>query len=190
MAETLQENNYRIGLNTAREQARRDNAVGQSADQDEDGGLEEQEAKSQNFLRRRLDMLKNRSKDQGGESADIVQKQAEEKLKKELARKASLKAANLAMGATLILLVVTVLVWTVQFIGGNLLGSKVIPKLDLGEIILWLIAMAVVATLFFLIMFFIAMISYAYQHPLEALINMGSFFRSVFWEVFKSLFKN
>lgn len=191
MADTLQENNYRTGLNIVREQARRNSSADASADQEGDDGLEAQEAQSQNFFRRRLSMLKNLAREKkGATNPGVLQQEAEAKIKKEIARKASWRTVNLVMGSTLILVFLTVLVWTVQFIGGNILGSKVIPKLGIGEIVMWLLAMTIVSTFFYIIMFFIGIISYAYEHPLQALVEMNGFFRSVIWEIFKGFFRS
>lgn len=62
------------------------------------------------------------------------QKQATKKLAskavKKIATKGIIRFIAIACGATVIGLVITYLIWTVQAISSNLMGSKWIPKLD------------------------------------------------------------
>jgi uncharacterized membrane protein YcjF (UPF0283 family) len=182
MAEVLQAN-YQRDLAAARRVA--PSPVAEKAEEEADP-VAEQEEKSQGFLRRRLNSLRGKAKQQEGEKGtDVLQEQAEEKIKKEIAQKLTWRMVNMAMGATVILAFLTVLIWTVQFIAGNIMGSKVIPKLGLGEIILWLIGLLVIFTIFNMIMLGITLMVQVYENPVEMLSNLGGIFWKVFWGILK-----
>ncbi|MFA6252963.1 MAG: hypothetical protein WCV69_01695 [Patescibacteria group bacterium] len=181
MAEVLQAN-YQRDLAAARRVA--SSSVPDTAE--ELDPVAEQEEKSQGFLRRRLESLRGKAKQQEGEKdGNVLQQQAEEKIKKEIAQKLTWRAVNMAMGATVILAFLTVLIWTVQFIAGNIFGSKIIPKLGMGEIILWLIGLLVIFTIFNMIMLGITLMVQVYENPLETLSNLSSIFWKVFWGILK-----
>ena len=182
MAEVLQAN-YQRDLAAARRVA--PSPVADKAEEEIDP-VAEQEEKSQGFLRRRLESLRGKAKQQEGEkSTDVLQQQAEEKIKKEIAQKLTWRMVNMAMGATLILAFLTVLIWTVQFIAGNILGSKIIPKLGIGEIILWLVGMMVIFTIFNMIMLGITLMVQVYENPLETLVKLSGIFWELFWGILK-----
>lgn len=150
--------------------------------------LEEQEAEGQDAQRRRLAMLQERARgEQEAKSGGALQAQAEERIKKEIAKKISWRAVNIAMGAMVLLLVLTVLIWTVQFIGGNIMGSKMIPKLGMGETILWLVALFIVFAAFNAIMLAISILVQVYEDPLKTVATFGSIILQVFWGVVKGL---
>ncbi len=74
------------------------------------------------------------------ESADRLRKEAVKKSQEAVKRLASrLKIAKIGAALTLVGLIVTYLIMTFQFIGGNWLGNPAIPKLSFLEIILWFI---------------------------------------------------
>ncbi|MFA6307224.1 MAG: hypothetical protein WCS88_01465 [Patescibacteria group bacterium] len=73
------------------------------------------------------------------QAREKISKEWRDKIVKEVAKKVSVRAASWGAGATGVGLLVTFGIWTVQAIGGNLMGSKWIPKLELYELILWLI---------------------------------------------------
>lgn len=182
MAEVLQAN-YQRDLAAARRVA--SNPVAEKAEEEADP-IAEQEEKSQGFLRRRLESLRGKAKQQEGEkSTDVLQQQAEEKIKKEIAQKLTWRMVNMTMGATVILAFLTVLIWTVQFIAGNIFGSKIIPKLGMGEIILWLIGLFVIFTIFNMIMLGITLMVQVYENPLEVLSNLSGIFWKLFWGILK-----
>ncbi len=131
---------------------------------------------------RRLDFLRNRAKQKSGASEEnILQKQAEEKLKKEIAQKLSWRAVNIATGASIILIFVTILIWTIQFIGGNMMGSKMIPKLGIGETILWIIGLVVIAVLWNMILLGITLLIQVFEDPGGLIGSIISIFWNNFW---------
>jgi hypothetical protein len=145
--------------------------------------LAEQEEQSQNFLRRSLSSLRGKAKGQAEEKgSNVLQQQAEEKIKKEIARKLTLRAVNMAMGASVVLAIVTVIIWTVQFIGGNMMGSKLIPKLGLGETILWLICLIIVSILIDVIILGITLMIEIFENPTSIVGNIISIFWNGFWD--------
>jgi hypothetical protein len=85
------------------------------------------------------------------------------------------------MGASVILLFVTIIIWTVQFIGGNMMGSKLIPKLGLGEIILWLIGLAIMVALFNMIVLAITLMIEVFEKPGNLLGDILNIFWKDFW---------
>lgn len=178
MAEVL-DSTYQRGLTAARSQT----APSNPAVENEEDPLTEQEEQSQNFLRRRLQALRNIAKSKvEGQGGSTLQQEAEAKAKKEIAKRMSWRMVNVTMGSTVILVFLTVIVWTVQFIGGNMMGSKLIPKLGLGETILWIIGLVVVVTIFNLILLGLTLIAEVFENPgklVETLIN-------IFWKNFWS----
>lgn len=165
----------------------RSDSQGTASSAVEDTGTEDGEQNS-NFFRRRLDALRGKGKEEKSEKdVNVVQKQAEEKIKKELAKKLSWRALNMAMGASVILVFVTIIVWTVQFIGGNMMGSKLIPKLGLGETILWVIGLIILTVIFNTIVLAITMMIQVYEDPSGLVRVFGNIILQVFWGALKSL---
>lgn len=186
MAEVLQQNTYQRGLSEARESARREIASADSSNSRQDSenidSLAAQEEESQNFLRRRLGALRGMGKARQLEKdGNILQQQAEEKIKKEVAKKLSWRVFNMAMGASVILIFVTIIVWTVQFIGGNMMGSKLIPKLGLGETILWIIGLVILTAIIDTIILAIAMMIQVFEDPGGLLQSAVAIFWGSFW---------
>ncbi len=84
----------------------------------------------------------------------------------DLQKKAVLKSAKGGTAATLLGLVITYAIMTIQFIAGNIFESKNIPKLGLGETIIWvcatfLIIVGTIAALTFSIIMIMGTISIA-----------------------------
>ena len=95
----------------------------------------------------------------------IVADKAKKKIQ-DLQKKAILKSAKGGTAATLLGLVITYAIMTVQFIAGNIFESKNIPKLGLGETIIWvcatfLIIVGTIAALTFSILMLMGTISIA-----------------------------
>jgi len=76
------------------------------------------------------------------EATDKFKKEAQELLMKtaeKIAKKLGLRTVSLSSGSTGVGLIVTFIIWSGQAILGNLMGSKIVPKLDWWEFILWLV---------------------------------------------------
>ena len=103
--------------------------------------------------KRRLAEAKQAVKKRGQK---IVADKAKKKLQ-DLQKKAILKSAKGGTAATLLGLVITYAIMTVQFIAGNIFESKNIPKLGLGETIIWVCAtfLIIVGTIAALTLFII-----------------------------------
>ncbi|PWB38587.1 MAG: hypothetical protein C3F02_02640 [Parcubacteria group bacterium] len=95
----------------------------------------------------------------GKEAVDRLKKEAVKKSQEAVARLASrLKIAKIGSALTLVGIIVTYLIMTFQFIAGNWLAKANVPKLSLGEIIIWgllsiiiLLAILLLFLLFFLV---------------------------------------
>jgi len=72
----------------------------------------------------------------GGQAA-IATPEATDSAAKYFAKKAQLRILTGSMAASLYFLIIAYMIWTVQLFFGNLLKSKLVPKLDLWEIIIW-----------------------------------------------------
>ena len=110
--------------------------------------------------KRRLAEAKQAVKKRGQK---IVADKAKKKIQ-DLQKKATLKAAKGGTAATLLGLVITYAIMTVQFIAGNIFESKNIPRLGLGETIIWvcstfLIIVGPIAALTLLILMMVVAIS-------------------------------
>ncbi len=123
------------------------------------------------------------------DSSDMLQekmkKQVKEEVEKrvrEFAAKSSLRIFNIACSATLVLLIVTYITWTIQIIVGNLLGNPLIPKLSGLEMGLWAI---VSLLLFALIIIIIAILGLGIR-----MLTDPSFLVQEIWDTFTNWFKN
>jgi uncharacterized membrane protein YcjF (UPF0283 family) len=157
-----------------------ENETDDSAVDPEESGRRSQKGRL-NFLRKKA------SEKTGAEGTDVIKQQAEEKIKKEIAQKLTWRAANMAMGASIILIFLTILVWTVQFIGGNLMDSKMIPKLSLGETILWIIGLCIIFALIDLILLVIIMAAQVFKDPIGLITVFGKVILEVFWGAIKTV---
>lgn len=153
-----------------------------TAENNVEDALPDPEEEGRRSQKSRLNFLRKKATEKKGEeSTNVLQEQAEEKIKKEIAQKLTWRAVNMTMGATVVLVFLTILVWTVQFIGGNLMGSKMIPKLSLGETILWIIGLCVIGTLLNMIILAITLMIEAYEKPGNLLLTAISFLWKNFW---------
>lgn len=85
-------------------------------------------------------MLASDKREDAKEAEEKIKKELEEKIKKkvtETAAKAGFNSVSTGAAATLIGIIVTWILWTIQFIGGNWLKSKIIPALGTVRLILW-----------------------------------------------------
>ncbi len=101
----------------------------------------EQENLEQDNLEQQQKRALAADKKQGGVSQ--AKDEAVEKLKKEaelLARRATLRFINSAFAATVVGLIVTYIIMSVQAVAGNFFGSKIIPPLSMLELGIWLLA--------------------------------------------------
>lgn len=80
------------------------------------------------------------------DSPELMQAQMKKKIEaeaekrvREFAARNSWRIFNIACSATLVLLIVTYITWTIQIIVGNLLGNPLVPKLSGFEMGLWAI---------------------------------------------------
>jgi hypothetical protein len=88
----------------------------------------------------RLDALRrNQAEAAATQAAEVVKEQLKAK-GKQLATRAALRLAGGTAAATVIGMFITYGIWAIQFLAGNLSRSKIIPKLELWEIICFAIA--------------------------------------------------
>lgn len=159
-----------------------------SEDGEDKDEIDDLDIENQNAARRHIEELKQRARQRLLNSGqESTQRLAEEKVKKEIAQKVGWRSVKIAMGATVLLAILTVLIWTVQFIGGNIMGVKWMPKLDIGEIILWLVALFIVFAAFSAIMILITILVQVYEDPIQAVLTFGSIILEVFWGVIKGV---
>jgi len=87
--------------------------------------------------RRRLDAAKREAQEQAQEA---IKKKAQEVTKKAAKKAASKVTVRLISGvaaASIVGLIITYLIMTIQFGAGNIMQSKIIPKLSLVEVLIW-----------------------------------------------------
>tara|TARA_B100001964_G_scaffold228235_1_gene279121 strand:- start:631 stop:1080 length:450 start_codon:yes stop_codon:yes gene_type:complete len=122
----------------------------------------DQDGQNDDINKRKLAELKQQAK---ARIKKKVQDKAKKKIK-ELQKKAILKATKGGAGATLVGLIITYAIMTIQFIAGNIFESKIIPKLGFAETIIWacatiLIIICTIASITILIMMAMGAISVA-----------------------------
>lgn len=116
---------------------------------------------------------KRRSAAKSGIASDKAKERVVDQTKKiavKAAKQAILRVINVAFAATLVGIIVTYLIMTVQLIAGNLLGIKAI-KLEIWEVVIWVLLS--ITILFIIISFVLILVIVANPH--EAV-----------WEAFKS----
>lgn len=72
----------------------------------------------------------------------------------------TLKTVKIAFGVSLVLAIVTYVIWSLQFVFGNLMGLDFMPELEGAELYLfWVISFFLVSTLIILIMVVMAILN-------------------------------
>lgn len=103
--------------------------------------------RAQDVSRRQFDQVKRKAINQAKQKAEQQATRAVEKF----AMRGALRVIAIGSAATIIGLVISYAIWTVQIFAGNLMGSKWIPPLELWEIIAW----GVVGLVLIILMIFI-----------------------------------
>lgn len=106
------------------------------------------------------------------------EKAVKDQIRKEVAKKAvrvasriSLRLVNTALGASVIGLVVVWVVWTIQLIAGNLLGSQTIPPLKSWEKVAWFLLGALLGAAVLGIIILLYMIIHPEQVVMQVVIE-------------------
>ena len=138
---------------------------------------------SEQYRKRLLDRFRQT------DSPEILQEQMKKQIKaeaekrvREIAAKSSLRIFNIACSATLVLLIVTYITWTIQVIVGNLLGNPLVPKLSGLEMGVWAVVSLI---LFALIIIIIAILGLGIR-----MLTDPSFMVKEIWDTFTNWFKN
>ena len=87
--------------------------------------------------RRKLDAARHQAQEQAQE---MIKKKAQEAVKKAAKKAASKVTVRLISGvaaASIVGLIITYLIMTIQVFAGNLMQSKIVPKLSLVELLIW-----------------------------------------------------
>lgn len=140
----------------------------QALDEDQIAEEEEDAATGAKNMSRQL-----RAARQSQQKAELKKKVEEEVVKRAQNLARTFKIAKIGSAATLIGLVITYVLMSIQFIGGNWLGSPNIPKLAVWELVLWGLLTAIL--LFIMIMAFMVVILLLIVAlgPLAALLAFG-----------------
>ncbi|GEM_PF-3376200 len=149
--------------------------LSQESDQEDDSGIKERaQVKSRRAFKRYKRQAKEKAK-----------KKIKQKIAKKVASRGAIRLVAGAFGATGVGLIVTYIIWTVQAIAGNLMGSKIIPKLEWWELILWfIIGLLLFALLVLLGGLLITAVKFMIATPGEQAIYLGK----ALWEYIKDLF--
>ncbi|MFA5126890.1 MAG: hypothetical protein WC465_02725 [Patescibacteria group bacterium] len=161
------------------ERSEQGQAEGDAVEQDLAAG---EDARSQARVLQRqqkADKQKSAASQVEGQVEQAVQEQA-----KAVAKQSVLRWVNVALGSTILLFVVTVLIWTFQFIVGNVLESKIVPPLKLWEIILWLASLLLLMGVTLLIVAMISFMVKITHFDWDAIKILGE----SLWSAFKDAF--
>lgn len=138
---------------------------------------------SEQYRRRLLDRFRKT------DSPEILQEQMKKQIKaeaekrvREFAAKSSLRVFNIACSATLVLIIVTYITWTIQIIVGNLLGNPLVPKLSGLEMGLWGIVSLLLFALIIMIIAILALGVRMFTDPL--------FMVKELWDSLTDMFQN
>ncbi|MBT6690935.1 hypothetical protein HOB10_01215 [Candidatus Parcubacteria bacterium] len=93
--------------------------------------MAEQESK------RKLAAAKREAQEKAQEMVKKKAKEATQKVVKKAASKLTLRLVSGAAAASIVGLIISYIIMTIQFFIGNLLESKLVPKLSLVEILIW-----------------------------------------------------
>lgn len=136
---------------------------------------------TEDMARRELQRLRKEALEKASEE---FRRRVGKKVAQKIASRALFRSIALAAGATLVGIIVTYLIWTVQLFAGNLLGSKIIPPLDFWEIILWgILSFIVLFALILAIVQILPAVLFA-----GGIIDGLQLFGSLIWEVAQSWF--
>jgi hypothetical protein len=114
----------------------------------------------------------------------LAKRKARAKIAQKMAKQGILRVVATAAGATMVGLIVTYLLMTIQAIAGNLLGSKWIPKLNsLGDKFFWWelptwIAVSLLMFAVLIVLVFIGILAVAFT-PTGALLITGMLVKSL-----------
>lgn len=143
-----------------------DNQDRQNAEEEENDQNPTATKVAQEAFRRRLLAEKKALKEK---ATDVIKK----KLAQKIGTRVVLRVVGAACASTVIFLIVTYLIWTVQAIAGNLMGSKWIPELEWWELILWgLLGIIMLAILILLIA--VSSVAIVFSNPILALSILGA----------------
>jgi len=108
-----------------------------------------------------------------------AKEEAAARLAKKLATKGAVRTVSISIGVTGVGLIVTYLIWTVQVIAGNLMGSKWIPRLaSLGDFLFWWelplwMLMTIFVLMGILILFILLTVALIFSNPVVAATILG-----------------
>ncbi len=100
------------------------------------------------------------------------------------AKQNTLRIVSTVFGSTIFLFFITVLIWTFQFIVGNVMSSKIVPALKLWEIVLWLASLFLLMGVVLLVVTMISFIVKLTSFDWDAIKILGT----ALWEGFKGAF--
>ena len=109
------------------------------------------------------------------EAVQKAQKKVVEQLAKKIAKKASLRTVSIASGSSGVGLLVTYAIWTGQLIFGNLLDSKIVPKLDLAEKVAWFLLGVLLGLILLIVLTIFVVIANKEEIAWETLTDWAGF---------------
>lgn len=121
---------------------------------------------AQEAFRRQLQEEKKKLKKK---ATDIVKK----KLAQKIATRTVLRVIGAACASTLVFLIVTWLIWTIQALAGNLMGSKWIPELEWWETILWVL-LTILLLVVLIVLTAVSSLAIVLSNPLLAISILGA----------------
>ncbi len=135
------------------------------------------DAMPDNVKKRGLDFVRRQTTlARGLGNAKLDQSTVARRARQAAARAASklfLRIVNSATGATIIGLIVTYAIMTVQLFAGNVMQSKIIPELDLWECIIWGILTFVVIILTILLLMMLILLIIIALGPVTSALYFG-----------------
>lgn len=165
----ISEQQLRRGLSLARQEDFEDP---EEEDDEEEGG------QSESDIRRTLNLGKQGDRaEQAKKAQEELQKKVKEEVErkvKDLAQRALLRYISAAFAATIIMLVVSYIMFLLRYILGNRLGNKFWSKLNrIEEIIFWVVTGLLIIAALMLLVLFIFMVFMALPAPVQIAI-LGS----------------
>ena len=127
--------------------------------EEEEQGEGGEEEETEQDAKRELNAEKRKTlKEAQNEVKEKLKKEVEKQVKKAV-EKTLLRVVNASCASTIVGIIVTYVIWSIQFIATDILKSDVIPELALWEKICWgaLTFLLIVLTILAIILLFIAM---------------------------------
>jgi hypothetical protein len=132
--------------------------------------------------KRKLDAARRQAQEQVQEMVKKKAQEAVKKAAKKAASKVTVRLISGAAAASIVGLIITYLIMSIQMFAGNLLGAKIVPKLSLIELLIWGMVSLILFAATVAIIFILHLLSDPWQGAIIAL-NLAEEWLKKLWPI-------